>query len=193
LKRDVLPVQLPTLPETTTPDVAQPAVFTAVDSDSDGLVDQAEPLIGSNPNDADTDKDGISDGYERFSTGTDPTLADTDKDRVADSAELIRGTDPLAADSDRDGRVDGTDASPDTDKDGLSDLLESILGTRVDSIDSDGDGATDRLEHVSGLDPTDPLDGALTSSSTPVGAGTVPGGSALSPDLDLDLDDIGSS
>jgi cell wall-associated NlpC family hydrolase len=176
-----LPELATAVPEPSVPAVsaatAAPATFAAVDSDGDGLVDDAERQIGSDPLARDSDSDGSSDGHEQLSLHTSPTSADSDDDGIPDAVELVQGTDPTDADSNRDGRVDGGDTSPDTDADGLSDLLEGILGTRANSIDTDGDGGTDFLEYGSDLDPLDPLDGALRSPSLSVPATTVSGGS----------------
>jgi cell wall-associated NlpC family hydrolase len=145
--------------------VGAPGAYPPVDTDFDGIVDAIEIRLGTNPMTADSDGDGISDGYEKFRLHTDPTRADSDGDGISDGAELVNGTDPTSADSNNDGRVDGGDTSPDTDQDGLSDMLEKILGTRPDSIDSDGDGVTDLLEYRSGLDPLDPTSNGLTPST----------------------------
>ena len=190
----VIPELATAMPTVTTTAAASQVALTAVDADGDGLVDQAEVLIGTSPTDKDSDGDGISDGYEKLRLGTDPTLADSDGDNVADSAELARGTDPTSADSNKDGRVDGGDTSPDTDADGLSDLLEQILGTRIDSIDSDGDGATDFLEYVSGLDPTDPLDSPMQTSPASLTAASAPvRGYGASSGLDDAADGVGDT
>jgi cell wall-associated NlpC family hydrolase len=172
----VIPELATAIPQVPAAALAAPATFTAVDSDGDGLVDDAERQIGSDPLNRDSDGDGSSDGYEQLVSHTSPTSIDTDGDLIPDAVELVQGSDPNDPDSDRDGRLDGGDTSPDTDGDGLSDLLEEILGTRKDSIDTDGDGGTDFLEHVSGRDPTDPLDGALSTSSVSVPAAAAPGG-----------------
>ena len=145
--------------------VGAPVAYPAVDTDLDGILDAIEVQLGTNPLKADSDGDGISDGYEKFTLHTDPTRADTDGDGISDSAELAKGTDPTSADSNHDGRVDGGDITPDTDHDGLSDMLEKILGTRPDSIDTDGDGVSDFLEHRSGLDPLDPMSNGMTPST----------------------------
>ena len=42
----------------------------------------------TNPKDADTDDDGLSDGNEISARGTDPTKADTDGDGLQDGTEL---------------------------------------------------------------------------------------------------------
>ena len=75
--------------------------------------------------------------------GTDPNNPDTDGDGAGDEQERQAGTDPLAAppaDGDRDGLTDfdeasfGTDpANPDTDGDGIGDLEE--LQGRSDPLD----------------------------------------------------------
>ena len=46
----------------------------------------------------DTDGDGLTDEEER-QVGTDPLLADTDGDGLEDADERMRGSDPLDADS----------------------------------------------------------------------------------------------
>jgi cell wall-associated NlpC family hydrolase len=145
--------------------VGAPGVYPAVDTDFDGILDAVEAQLGTDPTKSDSDGDGISDGYEKFTLHTDATRADSDGDGTSDSAELAKGTDPTSADSNHDGRVDGGDTSSDTDQDGLSDLLEKILGTRPDSIDTDGDGLSDLLEYRSGLDPLDPTSNGLTPST----------------------------
>jgi hypothetical protein len=56
------------------------------DSDGDGLCDDHERGLGTNPYRADTDKDGLSDAMEAL-TGTDPLNPDTDGDGWKDGAE----------------------------------------------------------------------------------------------------------
>ena len=124
---------------------------TFVDSDGDGLSDAEEALRGTNPNDTDTDDDGILDGNEiRGSTGTDPLDPDTDSDGVDDGVEYDLGTSPTNSDSDGDGLSDrdeskaGTNPlAPDTDSDGLDDLAELIAGTNPTNPDTDNDGVID--------------------------------------------------
>jgi hypothetical protein len=65
------------------------------DGDQDGLVDQAEVLLGTNPDVADTDGDGLTDGAEVNTHGTSPLLVDTDGDGFGDGIEVAAGTDPL--------------------------------------------------------------------------------------------------
>lgn len=69
-----------------------------VDTDGDGLFDDEEQSLGTDPTSADTDGDGLDDGAE-VDGGTDPTNADTDGDTYWDSWEVTEGTDPNDAES----------------------------------------------------------------------------------------------
>jgi cell wall-associated NlpC family hydrolase len=142
------------------------AVGPAVDTDRDGLIDALERRIGTGAGSADSDIDGISDGYEIARLGTDPTSGDTDRDSVLDSLERVLGTDPTDADSDRDGRLDGAVEAADTDADGLTDPLEAILGTNPRSLDSDRDGFSDMIEYQAQTDPADPRSNPLDAPAT---------------------------
>jgi ELWxxDGT repeat protein len=65
------------------------------DGDQDGLQDQAEVILGTNPDVADSDGDGLTDGAEFTTHGTDPLVADSDGDGFGDGVEVTAGTDPL--------------------------------------------------------------------------------------------------
>lgn len=68
------------------------------DSDNDGLKDGAEVNENkTNPRQADTDGDGLSDGQEVNTSKTDPTKADTDGDGFTDPAEINQGSNPNSA------------------------------------------------------------------------------------------------
>ena len=71
----------------------------SLDDDGDGLGNDLEAALGTDPNEPDTDGDGLSDGDEHFTHGTDPTSADTDGDGYLDGWELDEGTDPNDASS----------------------------------------------------------------------------------------------
>jgi hypothetical protein len=71
-----------------------PTTFSPTDSDGDGLTNDEEFEIGSDPGDPDTDDDGLIDGEEVF-LGTDPTDADTDGDGFDDLTEEQSATSPL--------------------------------------------------------------------------------------------------
>ena len=73
------------------------AFLPAPDGDNDGATDDFETANGSDPNDPDTDGDGLIDGDEFFTIFSDPTDADTDDDGVDDGDEVAAGTDPLTA------------------------------------------------------------------------------------------------
>ena len=64
------------------------------DSDNDGLTDEEESKLGTDPSSPDTDGDGLRDG-EEFGYGTDPKLVDTDGDGYGDYEESLAGSDPL--------------------------------------------------------------------------------------------------
>lgn len=82
----------------------------AVDSDKDGLDDVREKEIGTNPQNTDSDGDGLSDGDEVVVHKTNPLKADTDDDGLSDGDEtLIWRTNPLNPDTDGDGYPDGTE------------------------------------------------------------------------------------
>ena len=90
------PVAETTTVESSEPVAADTAVATASDLDADNYVDELEPGVGLNPNNADTDADGVADGDEPNIYGTNPTLYDTDGDGLSDGEELFGiFTDPL--------------------------------------------------------------------------------------------------
>ncbi|MGN0240992.1 MAG: VWA domain-containing protein [Candidatus Weimeria sp.] len=119
------------------------------DSDSDGLNDSLEKILGTDPNKKDTDGDGLSDYDEVMVTGTDPlnpdsngdgindSESDTDSDGLTDKKEAELGTDPKNADSDYDDLTDYDEVNKyhtdpnkaDTDGDEVSDGKEIELGT----------------------------------------------------------------
>lgn len=135
----------------------------AADSDGDGIPDEVERILGTNPFNADTDGDGLTDGQEINQYFTDPLVADTDNDGISDGDEvLVYRTDPLNPDTDGDGISDGDEifvfrTNPlqrDTDGDGLSDYEELFVhGTDPNNRDTSGDGFTDGQAVAMGKDP----------------------------------------
>ena len=121
--------------------VPQPSAVT--DTDGDGLTDDFEKLLGTDPTKADTDGDGLSDAYETSVSHTDPLSADTDHDGITDAIEIAQGTDPGTRTSRRPREPPASGAWPtlDSDGDGLSDGSRSRRRHRTRfSADTDHDG-----------------------------------------------------
>lgn len=120
-----------------------PEQFVGTDSDGDGIPDLVELYglkpngepIGTNPYDADSDSDGISDndelGYITGSIGSNATIADYVK-------ALHPHSDPTKIDSDNDG---------------ITDDEEELYCTNAMNADTDGDGLEDGLELINWFDP----------------------------------------
>jgi hypothetical protein len=87
-------------------DIHDPTVA-GQDPDHDGLTNLEEFLHGTDPNNPDTDGDGVSDGDEVHKYHTDPLNPDTDGDGLSDGEEIRLGTNPLNPDTDGDGIPDG--------------------------------------------------------------------------------------
>jgi hypothetical protein len=85
------------------------------DPEPDGLVNSNEYALGTDPQDADTDDDGLSDGDEVHVHETDPLDNDSDDDSLFDGDEIAYGTNPLNPQSDADGESDGLEVSQGTD------------------------------------------------------------------------------
>lgn len=64
------------------------------DRDGDGLPDDEEARLGTNPDAVDTDADGLSDREEAVVYKTDPLNPDTDGDTYKDGDEVRNGYDP---------------------------------------------------------------------------------------------------
>jgi len=69
----------------------------AADPDADGLTNLEEFQSATNPNEADTDNDGLNDGDEVNTHNTNPNNTDTDGDGISDGGEVNAGLDPLDA------------------------------------------------------------------------------------------------
>jgi len=95
-----------------------PPAFTVAggpkDSDADGLTDEEELRIGTDPFHPDTDKDGLGDFDEVRKYTTDPLNPDTDYDGLKDGAEVFHyTTDPKDRDTDDGGVADGHEVMED--------------------------------------------------------------------------------
>jgi len=147
---------------------------TVCDSDLDGLSNDDETTAGTDPNNPDTDGDGVLDGEEVHGidntstpfivTGTsdphdpcDPNpnnaLCDQDGDGISNPDEGTIGTDPTNPDTDGDGINDGVEVTNGSDPLDPCDPVATMAGC---FIDTDGDGLSDSHEGVIGTDPTNP-------------------------------------
>jgi hypothetical protein len=132
------------------------------DSDGDGLTDEQELSLGTNPNNPDSDGDGLNDAAEVNTYMTNPNNSDTDGDGLNDGAEVSNGTNPNNSDSDGDGLTDGQERntyntnplSTDSDGDGLTDSQEvNTYNTNPNDSDTDNDGLSDSAEISNGTNP----------------------------------------
>ena len=133
------------------------------DDDGDGLTNFQESELGTDPNRADTDGDGLLDPDEISEHGTSPTNSDTDGDGLDDWHEInVSNTKPTEKDSDGDGLIDPAEIelstnpnNPDSDGDGLTDSAEvNEYRSNPNALDTDGDGLYDGIEVAEGFDPT---------------------------------------
>jgi len=108
----------------------------AGDPDSDTSNNQSEFDRGTDPQNDDTDDDGLLDGYED-NTGTWVSATQT-------------GTDPLDPDTDNDTLLDGVETNDGNFVDA------DATGTNPHVHDSDSDGYFDEQELAANTDPTDP-------------------------------------
>lgn len=120
------------------------------DTDDDGIDDDTETALGTDPLRSDTDGDGEPDGAE---------IADRDLPRDDDDDGLIDALESGDLDEDADGtdaEGDPDESDPcvpsdhacDTDMDGLSDGDEDLAGTDALDPDTDGDGQQDGDEEA---------------------------------------------
>jgi hypothetical protein len=127
--------------------------------------------VGPNPTQADTDGDGIPDGWEIIN-GLNPInpldgLGDLDGDGLTNLQESQYGTDPRNADSDGDGLNDGAEVNThqtdpslaDSDRDGLDDGYEVAIGSDPRRADSNGNYVSDGQMVQLGLSPTGTVGG----------------------------------
>ena len=144
---------------------SSPSPQNTTDTDRDGLTDDEEALLGTDPSNPDTDSDALADGDE-VRRGTDPNNQYSDDDSLSDGDEVLEyDTDPLMDDTDGDGYDDGYEIfrmasdplvfDTDADGDGLLSTAEFRFGTDPNNPDTDGDCLSDITETGTGvLDPT---------------------------------------
>ena len=121
-------------------------------------IDSWETWTETSPTKADSDGDGLSDGYGEDKNGNGFIDGDTNKNRQHNSGEQWTETDPLKSDTDGDGLPDGWEV-----KYGLDPLDDGSFSKRNDGQgeakngpagDPDGDGSTNIQELNSGNNPT---------------------------------------
>lgn len=137
------------------------------DTDGDGLPDGYELSFAGNLTDLngdginDFDGDGLPDFEEFEDTFTNPVLPDTDMDGATDGFEAITAfTDPLNPDTDGDSLLDGVE----TNNGPMSFVDATNTGTDPNALDTDGDTVPDGVEIALSTDPTD-------AASTPPATG----------------------
>jgi hypothetical protein len=147
---------------------------------------QIQAAMSPSADSGDSDRDGLSDEDEETTHLTDPNNPDTDGDGLTDGEEVKNGLDPKDA-------TGNNGADGDFDSDGLSNIDEiKKYFTDPKSDDSDGDGLSDRVETGTGTfvnlndTGTDPLnadtDNDALNDSDELAAGTDP----FNPDTDGD-------
>lgn len=179
------------------------------DRDLDGLPDEWEIQVGLDPNDSDSDGDGISDKEEvgpdlsnPRDTDDDGTIdaldLDSDDDGLPDAEEGLVDTDGDGIpnyrdfDSDDDGVQDADDNCPLDQNEDQADLDGDGVGDLCDD-DRDGDGISNARELEWNTDPDNPdTDGDLITDGQEWGLGQAPqntDGDQVPDVLDLDSDD----
>ncbi len=145
-----------------------PIPYQPQDSDGDGLPDVVEADYGTSKEKADTDDDGMTDGWE-VCHGFEPSSADeaeddADGDGFTNLEEFNAGSDPLDPDSTQDNPSSDeaclVDFNEDADDDGMPDVWERShdpdgLGDLLADDDLDEDGFTNLEEFKAGSHPLD--------------------------------------
>ena len=143
------------------------SALTNHDGDGDGLTNEEEAALGTDPADWDSDDDGLSDHYEwemGSERGANPLDADSDDDGLSDALERRIGTRINVADSDGDGLTDGEEyrhLSGGALVGGWQVTLPDGAGpywvySNPSSADDDGDGLNGAEEKVHALSPHAP-------------------------------------
>lgn len=125
----------------------------------DGVRQPSETWTETDPNNADTDGDGASDGYGEDTNFDGSIAGDTNNNRIYDAGEAWSETDPLNRDTDGDGLPDGWEINNGLDP--LDNGTDSLRTAAVDdgdinqgaTGDPDGDTFSNATELVNGTRP----------------------------------------
>lgn len=123
------------------------------DYDEDGLTNAEEYALGTDPQEEDTDGDGLSDGAEVNTHGTDPLSTDSDGDDMPDGWEVTNELDPLV-----------NDAFDDADGDRYPNVFEYIKST--DPQDEGSMPSADITVSVAGGADYTNISGAVNAATT---------------------------
>ena len=128
-----------------------------VDTDLDGLFDGPEAILGTDPNNPDTDGDGINDGEEVGGDLENPLDSDLDADGMPSPDGIIDALDSNIADEDNDGVVDQLD--PANDNPCIPFRFNGVCDSDADDLpDSDEDTNANGEVDEGESDPFDPCD-----------------------------------
>jgi hypothetical protein len=168
------------------------------DQDGDSLSNEEELLLGLDPRNKDSDRDGVDDALDDFPLNPLETT-DTDGDGIGDNTDLFPNNINEFQDFDLDGIGNNTD--DDDDNDGIADIDDAFPFNPGEWSDTDLDGIGDRRDldddgdGVNDIDDLFPLD--LTEAYDSDGDGVGDNGDAFPNDssesLDTDGDGIGNN
>jgi hypothetical protein len=141
-------------------------------------IDSFETWTETSPTKADSDEDGLSDGFGEDKDFDGVVDGDTDGDRAYDTGEAWTETNPLDSDTDGDGLPDGWEAQYGLDPlDNGTDSFRTAAANDGNANngaagDPDGDGFTNAQELASGTHPTQPTTGGGNGGEGSITIGT---------------------
>ncbi|MEO1079388.1 MAG: hypothetical protein AAFY29_07530 [Pseudomonadota bacterium] len=163
------------------------------DDDGDGLDAFEEEELGTDPELADTDGDGLTDGDEVNVHRTSPLLADSDGDGIDDDAELAGGSDPLVFDE-----PEPLQLSSDVDADAAETVALSLDGGSLTLPSEDGTTLTMNVPEASvaastafSAAPITAVDGFPEGVTALAGARLGPAGRVFGQPIALEFDVTG--
>lgn len=112
------------------------------DPDAEGLLNSDELKYTTDPNNPDTDYDGIADSDELQVYNSDPLVADTDGDGFEDGLEARNGYSPSLGGSEKISVVENQVIADNIERYGLRDLTKTFLNLKVYKAVFDGSNTT---------------------------------------------------